>query len=630
MKQTLTLIVGLILCCSIQAKSRVIERPSFCVRNTTTIEVSKVTLSDTATVLHIYAKFRPKYWIQIAKESFLRDNNGETYPLRSGIGITPSEKFWMPESGEAEFQLLFPPLPAKVTSIDFTEGENTERAFCIWGIQLKGKELPKLALPKEAVAHPIEKDATLPAPLVKYGNATVKGKLLDYRPGMMKEILLSVSEPVKGYTDPYKVEVKPDGSFHTTIPVTGTLPATIRTSNTESISFFVEPEQTTNLYINLRELSRRNSTFHKDKKPYGELAYIQGPLAALAEELNRNPVNTNIINDYDALIKECGDWDIAAYKAHILDKAKNIQQEIDNAPISPAAKQLYTFEKELNTIQLLRQAAGMLARAAKQKKKLDAKEYSAYFSELSRNMPEDYIPLETLKSLNVPQATLTSTYLYTASAARYLQDENARRLGTDQGVFFDIARTLRIYQKIKDFTPLTPAQETEMATLPDAYQRVIREANEQMLQTIENNKKKSGFTINEAGEVSNEDLFPSIISKFRGKVLLVDFWATWCGPCRMANREMASMKEALKDKEIVYLYITGDSSPQKTWENMIPDIPGEHYRLTRAQWDYLSQNLGIRGVPTYFIIDREGNIKFKQTGFPGVAKMKAELLKVTD
>lgn len=629
MRQTLLLIVGLIIGCTVQAKNRVIEEPPFCVRNTTSIEVSKIILSDTATVLHIYAKYRPKNWIRIASESYLQDNNGETYLLRSGIGITPGKQFWMPESGEAEFQLVFPPLPAKVTSIDFTEGEGVEGAFSIWGIQLKSKELPKLILPQEAVAHPIDKNAALPAPLVQYGNTTVKGKLLDYRPCMMKELSLYLSEPSKGYADPIKAEIKRDGNFNITFPVMGTTAAAINLLGTD-INFFVEPEQTSELYINLREISRKKSTFHKSKKPYGEIVYINGPLAGLSEELNRNRINTDMITNYQTLIKEIRNMDIAAYKTYMLDKAKDIQQKIDNASLSQSAKQLLSLEKELNIIQTLTQAPWLLTQAALQQKKLQRNESEAYFKKLDESLPADYIPTETLKHLNIPQAILVQPYLYAINVSARRQNDYVRRLGTDKGVFFDIARTTLLYQSIKDFTPLTDTQKVEITTLPDAYQRTLQQANEQLLQLLENNKKKSGFTINEAGEVSNEDLFPSIIGKFKGKVLLVDFWATWCGPCRMANKVMAPMKEELKDKDIVYLYITGEVSPQKTWENMIPDIHGEHYRLTNAQWEYLSKSFGIRGVPTYLIIDRKGDIKFKQTGFPGVEKMKEELLKVTD
>lgn len=51
----------------------------------------------------------------------------------------------------------------------------------------------------------------------------------------------------------------------------------------------------------------------------------------------------------------------------------------------------------------------------------------------------------------------------------------------------------------------------------------------------------------------------------------------------------SSDEKELKDKDIIYLYITGETSPLGTWKNMIPDIHGEHFRVTDEQWSYLRE-----------------------------------------
>lgn len=631
MKHSHLLLVSLLLCfcCTLQAKAKekVIEQPPFIVSNTTSIEIGKVVISDTATVLHVYARYRPKYWIRIASGSYLKDNNGNTYQLRSGIGITPGKEFWMPESGEAEFKLVFPTLPASATSIDFTEGEDIENGFSIWGIQLKGKKLPELILPKEAIVHKADKKSDLPDPAINYGKATLKGKLLDFRPNMSKQMTMLLWESAKGDLTEIQIDVQSDGSFSKEVPLVSSTPGYMYMPDSSALLFFMEPGQTTELFINLRELSRESSKYHSKAKPYGEKMYINGPLAVVAQELNGQKTFVNLQEKLSKTSKEFTDGDIQKYKSRVLQLREETQAEIDKLSCSLATRRFHALSNELFTLGALNNAANMLTSAAIEEKIITRDEGRKYYQGIFEKIPADYISDADYAVLNNPKALYCNQYLNNIARVYRKSEVFAKAWGTDKGIFFDIIRAIPIYQDIKNFTLISDRQQAIINTLPSAYAEMLTAANNELLAKIEENKSKTGFNIHEAGEVSNEDLFASIIGKFKGKVILVDFWATWCGPCRMANKAMVPMKAELKDRDIVYLYITGETSPLKTWENMIPDIHGEHYRLTAAQWEYLGKSFDISGVPTYLVLDREGNTKYRQVGFPGVNKMKEELLK---
>lgn len=64
---------------------------------------------------------------------------------------------------------------------------------------------------------------------------------------------------------------------------------------------------------------------------------------------------------------------------------------------------------------------------------------------------------------------------------------------------------------------------------------------------------------------------------------------------------------------MVYVYITNVTSNQKDWQLAIKGIGGEHYYLDNDSWDYMFDNLGIRGIPTSLIYDKNGVMKHKKT-----------------
>ena len=624
MKQLVLIVCFLLNVAYTQAQERMIEQPPFSNWSSTSIEVDKVALSDTATVLHIKAFYRPKNWIKIASGSFLKGSDGELYPLRHGIGITPDQKFWMPESEQAEFKLVIPPLPKDITSIDFSEGD-TEGAFKIWGIQLDGK-LPKLKLPAEATER-TKKLTTLPTPKIEKGKALLEGQILDFEPGMSSKFTIYLRGAVN-LEQKVDIKVNDNGQFSSEIPVITTTPATLYTG-IEAIDFLLAPGEKTNLFINQREICRRQSKLHKDKKSNEANVYYGGYLAGPSGEIAKLNFKTNIDDDYPQFIKDLKDKNAEEVKAYILNKHKEKLRQIDALKATKACKEMLCCAVDASAASLLTFVPGIIQRVHITNYKLKDEQVNEYIKNNPVNLPDDFLNvLRDFPSLNTTQAMYVPLYMRLTGSPMF-RTAFSKALGTDKGIYFELSTVADVLNGINDFTPVTEEQLAKISALSTpVYLEAVKEKNDELLAKIEENKKKTGFTINEAGVVSNEDLFASIISKYRGHTLLVDFWATWCGPCRMANKAMIPMKEELKDRDIVYIYLTGETSPKGTWENMIPDIHGEHFRVTADQWSYLMNSFQIRGVPTYLLVDREGNITYKTTGFPGVDKMKSELLKV--
>lgn len=122
----------------------------------------------------------------------------------------------------------------------------------------------------------------------------------------------------------------------------------------------------------------------------------------------------------------------------------------------------------------------------------------------------------------------------------------------------------------------------------------------------------------------DKNIVTSLLSKYKGKVVYIDFWAPWCGPCLEEMPYSKKIQEHFKDKDVVFLYIAAQTT-EKAWLETREkySIEGEHVLLTNDQYNIIASTFGFTGIPHYALIDKNGAISSKNATRP---KFKDELI----
>lgn len=107
-------------------------------------------------------------------------------------------------------------------------------------------------------------------------------------------------------------------------------------------------------------------------------------------------------------------------------------------------------------------------------------------------------------------------------------------------------------------------------------------------------------------------IFAQLTEEFRGKVLYIDFWGTWCGPCRENMKLMPPIKEQFAGKDVMFVYFA-NRSPEPAWRSMIAELGltganAAHFLLPVAQQSLLEEYFAVKAFPTYIIVGRDGKI----------------------
>ena len=151
-------------------------------------------------------------------------------------------------------------------------------------------------------------------------------------------------------------------------------------------------------------------------------------------------------------------------------------------------------------------------------------------------------------------------------------------------------------------------------TLPFARKAVL-DLNDKYLaiQKRDISKSASLKSADAVKEMSDgEKILRKLIEPYKGKIILLDIWGTWCGPCKAALSHSQEEYERLEPYDMVFLYLANGSSDE-SWKNVIKEynVTGDnvvHYNLPDEQQSAVEHFLKVSSFPTYKLIDEEGNI----------------------
>ena len=123
------------------------------------------------------------------------------------------------------------------------------------------------------------------------------------------------------------------------------------------------------------------------------------------------------------------------------------------------------------------------------------------------------------------------------------------------------------------------------------------------------------------------------MSDFKGKIIYIDVWATWCGPCVTEIPSTIEFQKSLQgNNDVVFLNVSVDKNVE-AWKNKVikeKEWEGIHIILNRKQYDSLAINYRLVGIPQYILIDQNGIIANAKAPRPSSPKaLKEEIGKLS-
>lgn len=189
-----------------------------------------------------------------------------------------------------------------------------------------------------------------------------------------------------------------------------------------------------------------------------------------------------------------------------------------------------------------------------------------------------------------------------AGINKYTPDKLLRQLVFTEKITRELnALKIESYEKNKEMI-------SQIITEPYLKQ-LIKEKYAYTKEKLDNPRIASDAILKKADNSPVNQIMDSILHTNKGKVIYIDCWADYCGPCLAEMPNSKALMESMKEKNVSFVYVCLNSK-EKQWKALLDrfQLGGQHYFLSKTQSEAWEKVFNITGVPYYFLIDKKGTI----------------------
>ena len=620
------LLLALLMAVSAQAKNRVFERPAFRSTNEDLVPV-KVEVGKKETVVHF--RVSCARWRQWRMTGARLECDGKVYAYKGGRILThegktvlADEAFEIGKTYEKNVQqdsliLTFEPLPKEAKIVDYLEGD-TDRSWRTYGIRLDNRLYPSTLPPYQ----PFADDGEPLKPLTPtYGEA--RATLIVHGGGVISYVGDVSRDPITGNFDSRtqildSITEYCHPAYMTTSPLfTGD--GWIDTSGFRNqFPLILIPGETLTLEVDKSACFARDHDFVAGKPSKHDYYRISGTLGDLNQALLENQM---LVYGYLQAIPPCTDGQT------FTEWSEQLWQNLDTLRQGLMRRTDYT-RRQKDFLALLVDKCYLKLRH----------NYVKYLSWKMKpaNADSTFARLKETYTLTDPHAK--DLQLYRDGRTYYLPAEPDREPlpyletnGLNHGEVYERLKGFAEAHAIGKKMKLGKVQPDSVILAAHPYfQPVLRAFNDTTRVLVKRLEREAKDRMMPTPDVPADHLFQTIVAQHPGKAVFFDLWATWCGPCLNGISKMEPLKKDLQGRDIVFVYLTDESSPMNQWNEHVLSIPGLHYRLPSSLFNRLPCFAVEGGIPQYLLFDRDEKQVWHQVGFSDrvLEDIKREILKV--